>query len=187
MKKIQTIFKRDFEGNRKVVNEYIDGSYTKHLLQSAIATEKLDGMNVRITVRSNIVVRAEKRRNPSNIQKKDFGMVDPWYVDACQDDPNDKYIFDGIANTDFSEIKDGEWSGELIGKNIQGNPLQLEKNFIVFFSLGQAPVFSDCPITYEGLKDWLKKTPSKIGTGIIEGIVWKCNNGQMLKIKGKDF
>ncbi|MCL5012329.1 MAG: DUF5565 family protein [Patescibacteria group bacterium] len=186
MRKIKTIFERDWDKTRLVVDKYIDG-FIPALLYGASATEKLDGTNVRITVRSNIVVRVEKRRNPDKIQKQK-GIIEPWYIDADEYDSQDKYIFDGLKNTDFSNISDGEWSGELVGKNIQGNPLNLENNRIVFFSLGQAPVFDDVPITYNELKEWLPAQKSKYGNDCgIEGIVWHCKNGDMFKIKVKDF
>ena len=183
MKKIKTIFERDWEGNRKVIDKYIEGFQ----LIDAIATEKLDGTNVRITVRNHIVVRIEKRRNPDKIQKNK-GIEEPWYKDADEFDPQDKWIFDGLKNTDFSQILDGEWSGELIGMNIQGNPLNLPTNRIVFFTLGQAPIFENVPISFEELKEWLPKQKSKYGNDCgIEGIVWHCGNGEMYKIKVKDF
>ena len=186
MRKIKTIFERDWDRTRLVVDKYIEG-FTPNLLDGASATEKLDGTNVRITVRSNIVVRVEKRRNPDKIQKQK-GIIEPWYIDADEYDSQDKYIFEGLKNTDFSNISDGEWSGELVGKNIQGNPLNLENNRIVFFSLGQAPVFDDVPITYNELKEWLPAQKSKYGNDCgIEGIVWHCKNGDMFKIKVKDF
>jgi len=185
MKKIKTIFERDWNGNRKVIDCFIEPLQDK--LQEATATEKLDGTNVRITVRNHIVVRVEKRRNPDKIQKAK-GIIDPWYIDADEYAPQDKYIFDGIKNTDFSEIPDGEWSGELVGKNIQGNPLNLDNNRIVFFTLGQAPIFENVPTTYDELKSWLPKQKSKYGNDCgIEGIVWHCKNGEMYKIKTKDF
>ena len=89
--------------------------------------------------------------------KKAKGITEPWYKDIDEYDPQDKYIIDGIKNTDFSKIPDGEWSGELLGKNIQGNPLNLENNSIVFFSLGQAPIFENTPTSYQELKEWLPK------------------------------
>ncbi|MCH8821551.1 hypothetical protein IID23_03425, partial [Patescibacteria group bacterium] len=58
MKKIQTIFKRNWEGNRGVINEY---EVAVKSIIFAIPTEKLDGTNVRITVRNLQVVRVEKR------------------------------------------------------------------------------------------------------------------------------
>jgi hypothetical protein len=151
------------------------------------ATEKLDGMNIRITVRMNKPVRVEKRRNPDKIQKAK-GITEPWYKDADEYASEDKWIFDAVKNTDFSTIPDGEWSGEAIGKNIQGNPLNLNINKIMFFTLGQAPIFENVPTDYEGLKDWLPRQESKYGNNCgIEGIVWHCKNGEMYKIKLKDF
>ena len=184
MKKIPTIFKREESLGGKIVNQYVVD--TVQLLCS-MATEKIDGTNVRITIRNHNAVRAEKRRNPNKIQKFK-GIIEPWYVDATDGDPQDQYIFDGIKNTDFTNIPDGEWSGELVGKNIQGNPLQLENNRIIFFTLGQAPVFENVPITFDELKEWLPMQKSKVNPNAgIEGIVWHCRNGQMMKIKTKDF
>lgn len=186
MEKIKTIFDRDWDGNRRVIDKPAEGVDLSSL-GSMDATEKIDGTNVRITIRNHTVVRAEKRRNPDKIQKVK-GIVDPWYMDADEFSPQDKWLFDGIKNTDFSEIPNGEWSGELVGKNIQGNPLNLENNIIMFFSLGQAPLFENVPTTYEGLKEWLPKQKSKYGNNCgIEGIVWHGDDGQMYKIKIKDF
>ena len=102
-------------------------------------------MNVRVTIRSGTCVRLEKRRNPDKIQKHK-GIIEPWYVDASISS-EDKWLNDALANTDLSKLPDGEWSGEALGKNIQGNSLNLENNRIVFFSLGQAPVFENVPMT----------------------------------------
>ena len=185
MKKIKTIFERDWEGNRTCINKFIDG-FTPALLTDAIATEKLDGTNVRITIRNGTVVRIEKRRNPDKIQKHK-GIIEPWYIDASQS-TEDKWINDAVANTDTSAITDGEWSGEAVGKNIQGNPLNLNKNIVVFFSLGQSPTFENVPTNYGELKEWLKNQKSRYGHDCgIEGIVWHCKNGDMYKIKVKDF
>ena len=75
-----------------------------------------------------------------------------------------------------------------MGTNIQGNPLNLETNRIVFFTLNQAPIFENVPTTFTELKDWLPKQKSKYGNDCkIEGIVWHCKNGEMYKIKLKDF
>ena len=48
--------------------------------------------------------------------------------------------------------------------------------------------FEGVPIDYEGLKAWLPAQKSKYGNDCgIEGIVWHCENGDMYKIKVKDF
>ena len=181
MRKIKTIFKRD--ATRKVANEWdIDPS----VLVGSVATEKLDGMNVRATIRYGECVRLEKRRNPDKIQKYK-GIIEPWYTDTS-DSSEDKWLKDAQLNTNFLLLPDGEWSGEAVGPNMQGNPLNLDYNRIVFFTLNQAPVFENVPVTFEELKVWLPIQKSKYGKNCgIEGIVWHCANGDMAKIKRKDF
>jgi hypothetical protein len=184
MKKIPTIFKRDWENGGKIMPEY---EIDPNLFEGAVATEKIDGTNVRVTIRNHTAVRLEKRRNPDKIQKHK-GIEEPWYTDATDGDPQDKWIFAALRNTDLSQAPDGEWSGEAVGPNIQGNPLNLEKNQIVFFSLGRAPIFHDVPTTFEELRSWLPAQKSLFGRDCgIEGIVWHCRDGSMLKIKVKDF
>ena len=129
MEKIPTIFDRNWETNRKVNEKLV----VKHFdFDNSIATEKLDGTNVRVTVRNHIVVRVEKRRNPDKNQKAK-GIVDPWYVDAIETDNADGYIFDAVNNTDFSTVPDGEWSAEALGEKIQGNPLNLVGHTLFHF------------------------------------------------------
>jgi hypothetical protein len=183
MKKIPTIFKRDMTNNGKILNEYTVDAIG---LALATATEKIDGMNVRVTVRNGTSVRLEKRRNPSKLEKAK-GIVEPWYTDASMS-AEDKHLQEALAHTDLSAVPDGEWSGEAVGPNIQGNPLKLMLTRIVFFSLGQCPTFENVPTTYDGLRDWLKHQKSKIGVDCgIEGIVWHYKDGRMAKIKTKDF
>lgn len=183
MRKIPTIFKRDSNNGGKVINEYFDNLPS---FENSIATEKLDGTNIRVTVRNHTVVRVEKRRNPTKLEKaKD--IIEPWYMDAS-DSSEDKWIMESVKGTDFSVVPDGEWNGEALGPNIQGNELKLETNRVVFFTLHQAPVFENVPVTFEELKKWLPKQKSKYGNDCgIEGIVWHCADGSMMKIKTKDF
>ena len=184
MKKIPTIFKRDEKLGGHIVDERV---VSLDLLKTGIATEKIDGTNVRVTVRNHTSVRLEKRCNPTKLQKAK-GIIEPWYIDASTYEAGDKWIVDALNNTDLSNIPDGEWSGEAVGVNIQGNPLNLDNNRIVFFTLGQCPVFENTPVTFEELKEWLPKQKSKYGNNCgIEGIVWHFQNGEMAKIKTKDF
>ncbi len=187
MEKIPTIFERDWEGNRGVIDRYvIDPSQ----FAGAVATEKLDGTNVRLTVRNHILVRLEKRRNPDKRQKAQ-GITEPWYIDADEFAPSDKAIWEATRNVDLSEVPDGEWSGEAVGPKIQGNPLNLERHTVVLFSLPAVRErlrFEQVPTTYAALKSWLSEQDSKFGNRCkIEGIVWHCADGSMMKIKTKDF
>lgn len=184
MRKIKTIFDRDWTGNKKVINKPL---IDLELLKNAVATEKLDGTNVRLTVRNHTLVRLEKRCNPSKIQKVK-GIEEPWYTEAYESEPNDRYMWEAAKNTDLSDAPDGEWSGEVLGPKVQGNPLNLEKHIIALFSLGKVPSFDDVPLDYEGLKAWIPRQKSKYGKDCnIEGIVWHLPNGDMYKIKCKDF
>lgn len=186
MKKIKTIFERNWETDRKVNNQLaVDFDFS-----TSIATEKLDGVNIRLTTRNGLVVRVEKRRNPSKLEKTK-GIEEPWYMEANESDTADKWIFDAIKNTDFANIPDGEWPAEALGKNIQGNPLNLDKNIVFVFSLPswrEKIILGNVPHAYEALKIWLSQQKSKIGNNVgIEGIVWHGKNGDMVKIKLKDF
>lgn len=180
MNKIPTIFERDWNGDKCVINMLV----VDFPFDEAKATEKLDGTNVRVTIRNKTLVRLEKRRNPSKLQKAQ-GIEEPWYVDADENDPGDKYLWEAARNRSYGQ--DGEWSGEVVGKNIQGNTLNLNNNVLCLFSLGEAPVLSNVPTDYEELKKYLSETQSSFGTGLIEGIVWHHPDGRMAKIKGKDF
>jgi hypothetical protein len=90
MEKIKTIFERDWDGKRGVTNKPIVTDFS-----GAVATEKLDGTNVRVTVRAHTAVRLEKRRNPDKIQKHK-GINEPWYVDASPFEAEDKWIYDAL-------------------------------------------------------------------------------------------
>lgn len=186
MRKIPTIFKRDAAQGGHISKEYAVGPIPT-VFDGAIATEKVDGMNVRVTVRNHTAVRLEKRRNPSKLEKAK-GIIEPWYIDASMSS-EDKWLQDALQNTNLNIIPDGEWSGEALGPDIQGNPLNLPVNHIVFFSLPNGvPVFENVPVTYDELKEWLPAQKSKYGRDCgIEGIVWHCTNGDMMKIKTKDF
>lgn len=212
MEKIPTLFDRDWDGDRKVVPSWspdaalvlaepVPGSVFWEELH---ATEKVDGTNVRLTVRGQTLVRVEARLNPSKQQKAD-GIVDPWYRDAWpipepnyndRVAPGDRHIVDAARATDLAAVSDGEWAGEAIGEKIQGNSLNLNARRVVLFSYGRAPVLWDCPPlrfegpeeTFERLKLWLPRRTSELNLDRpIEGVVWHGPRGPILKLKTKDF
>ncbi|HEY8481065.1 MAG TPA: hypothetical protein VIL71_14660 [Spirillospora sp.] len=183
MEKIPTIFERDdrfrvIDRPRAECAWVFDGE--------GVATEKLDGTNVRLTVRSGHLVRVEKRRNPSRAQKQQ-GIVDGWYVDAVEGAPEDKWILEAARNTDVSGWPDGEHSCEALGPRVQGNPLNLDEHRCVPFNL-DVPVYEDAPRTYEGLREFLASLESEYSPGnLAEGIVFHHPDGRRAKIKRKDF
>lgn len=183
MEKIPTLFERD--DRFKVVDRpraecawVFDGEGTP--------TEKLDGTNVRLTVRSGQLVRVEKRRNPSKLQKQQ-GIVDGWYVDTDEHGADDKWILAAAHDTDVSGWPDGEHACEALGPRIQGNPLGLEEHRCVPFNL-QVPAYQDVPRSYGELWDFLAALESRFAPGhLAEGIVFHHPDGRRAKIKRKDF
>lgn len=187
MKKIPTIFKRgdDF----KVINEITPGCEWV-FNGEGVATEKLDGTNVQITIKDGSAIKLEKRRNPTK-EEKARGEVDGSYV-LVTDDPGDKYIRDAINNTDFATWPDGEHSAEAIGPKIQGNPLKLERHILVRHA--DAPIYSGVQShmlgaidKFDYLKNMIRVSSLYSQTAWIEGFVFRHPDGRMAKIKVKDF
>lgn len=160
-------------------------------------TEKLDGTNVRLTVRCGQVVRVERRKNPSKVQKRQ-GMLDPWYteVDVAAVSaglaPADKWIAAAVEGTDTSGWPDGEHCCEALGPKIQGNPLGLQSHRCVPFNMRGdlgVPRYTDVTArTFEGFRAWLRDLESLYSPGhLAEGVVFHGPHGARAKLKRKDF
>ena len=184
MDKIKTIFKRDLK-TRKVINEY---DVPLEYLMMCDRIEKVDGTNIRLTIRNGEIVRTEARRNPSKTQKKQ-GILNPWYRDV--DETNDKHIIDAVNNYKIDKlIRDCELSAEAYGEKIQGNPLGIEGKDIFIFSISAERYkmsIEDVPLDYDSLKHFLKNSLSNISDKNIEGIVFWLDDEPIGKIKVKDF
>lgn len=183
MEKIPTIFERD---ERFAVTAGPRPGCEWVFAGEGKATEKLDGTNIRLTVRTRTVVRVEKRRNPSTVQKHQ-GIVDGWYVDADPHGAEDKWVFEAVAGTSTDGWPDGEHPGEALGPRIQGNPLALDRHLVVPFNL-EIPAYEDVPRSFDGLLRLLARLDSKFAPGhTAEGIVFHHPDGRRAKIKRKDF
>lgn len=196
MFKIATLFERDRNG--RVVD-----ILSEHALPPSldwVATEKLDGANVRLTVRSGSLVRLEARQNPTKAQREE-GILNPWYRDAAPEVENrsDWWLWNAARRTPLFGVPDGEWSGEAVGPKIQGNPLDLPDHRIYLFSLlpwrdvlsssiPMPPIIERAPLDFEELQDWLPTQASGINPKVaIEGVVWWLFDEPVAKIKRKDF
>ncbi len=184
MQKIETIFDR---GENFRVTPKVRAGTEWVFAGEGIATEKIDGTNVRITVASGKVCKVEKRRNPTR-EEKALGQ-EPGYIDAHREDPQDKHIFRAVDNTIVSTWSDGAYSCEAIGTKIQGNPLGLlAPTCYAFTRSASVVIVPDAPRTYEGLREFFKTFDSIYSPGHkAEGIVFHHPDGRMAKIKARDF
>ncbi len=189
MQKIPTMFER---GPDHKVTNIVRADCQWVIDGEGVATEKLDGTNVRLTIRNSTCVRLEKRRNPLREQKFN-GITWPWYVDAwvadAIRDPSNQHVIAAMQGTNFRDWPDGEHVAEAIGPKIQGNPLGLEKHVCVPFLLGAAELqVEDLCRTFLGLRNGIFDADSVYSPGNQpEGIVFHHPDGRMAKIKRKDF
>jgi Family of unknown function (DUF5565) len=177
MKKIPTMFERDWNGDRsRVVNEIHSGCEWV-ALGEGVATRKIDGTCC--MVRDGIVFKRRELRD-SDTPPPDFELAD--YDDETKksvgwvpvgDGPEDKWFREAMQ---FGTPPAGTY--ELVGPKVQGNPEHYDAH--EFVSHGQTEVYEDCPRAFDGLREWLSGKD-------IEGIVFHHPDGRMAKIKLRDF
>lgn len=177
MKKIISLFERNYEGDR-LVNENIVCGAEWVIRGEGFATRKWDGTCC--LVRNGKLYRRYDVKN-GRIPPLDFEPAQepdettghqPGWVPVKENDPNDKWH---IETFNLSKpLSDGTY--ELIGERINGNPEKITGHKLI----SHGKDFIDAPRTFAELKEWFK-------TINIEGIVWHHSDGRMVKIKKKDF
>lgn len=197
MKKIPSLFKRDYAGTRLVYNEVVLGSEWV-LSGEGVPTEKYDG--TACMVRDGRLYRRYDRKPPKGIRRRhrDGELWDPstfksapegW--EPCEDAPNvhtghwpgwipvgngPEGLWHRAAWEDYDGyMPDGTY--ELVGPTIDGNPHGLENH--EFWPHGDMQLLT-APRDYAGLKNWF-------AVNQVEGIVWWHPDGRMVKIKRRDF
>jgi hypothetical protein len=177
LRKIPTIFSRDWNGDRsRVIDEpHADCGWV--FAGEGVATHKLDGTSC--LVRDG---RLFKRREVGKGQTPppDFVLADHdmqtgkrvgWL--PVGDGPEDRWHREAFASGVHA---DGTY--ELLGPHVQGNLEGLDRHKLVAHVA--AAVFPDAPRTFDALRDWLAQHD-------IEGLVWHHPDGRMAKIKLRDF
>lgn len=176
MKKIPTIFKRNPEKMRDILNEpYPDCLWV--FAGEGIATRKYDGTCVKIEKGEYLKRREIKKGKivPLDFIEEQFdentGKRVGWVpVDSLQKD--NKWHMEAFN----ASLPDGTY--ELLGPKIQGNPEHFESHTLLKHS--EAEVFENVPRDYAGISDFMH-------TLDIEGIVFHNSDGRMGKIKKRDF
>lgn len=175
MKKIVSLFQRNYEGDRLVRDEVVPGA--EWVLQGeGVATRKFDGTCCLIQEgRFYKRYDAKKGRTPPAgfipAQEPDpvTGHYPGWVL--VGDLPEDRWHKEAFDPS----LPDGTY--ELCGPKVQGNPENKQQHVLVRHG---AEVINDCPRNFAELKAWFAGRD-------IEGIVWHHPDGRMVKIKSKDF
>lgn len=181
MKKMKTLFKRQFENHKiaKCLNE-VEPECQWVLDGEGWATEKIDGTCCLIKD-GQIYRRYDYKKGrilPNGaIPCQDFpdpitGHFPHWLL-CTEDDDNSKYYLEAFNKQ--KELENGTY--ELIGPHINANPYNLKEDILVKHG---STILENVPREYEGIKQYLKEH-------YIEEIVFYRGNGEMCKIKRSDF
>lgn len=178
MKKIPSIFKRDFAGNPSLVTEEPEPLCDWVFRGEGIPTHKRDGTACMV-------------RGGSLFKRYDAkqGKQPPEGFEPCQDpDPNtghwpgwvpvtpdDKWHVWAFYVEGNGDFVDGTY--ELCGPKLQANPEKYKTH--VFVKHG-AETLPDTDRTYKGIREFLAQHE-------LEGIVFHHPDGRMAKIKRTDF
>ena len=180
MKKIISLYKRDYEGRRKVFDEVVEGAEWV-LDGQGVATRKYDGTCV-LVEDGKLWKRYEIKKGreapfgfkPANEPDPITGKQQGWV--EVGNGNEDKWHREAVGDPDKVNLADGTY--ELIGEKVQGNPENVEGHKLQKHS--EAEQYPDFPRTYSEIKDKLEH----LG---IEGVVWHHPDGRMVKIKKRDF
>lgn len=174
MKKIISLFERNYEGDRRVRDEIVPGAEWVPAGEG-FATRKYDG--------TCCMVRDGKLWKRYEVKK---GKTPPLNFEAVTEpDPNtgkqQGWVPVGDGPEDrwhreaFRSQEDGTY--ELCGPKVQGNPDGFEAHTLIPHG---KDILEDAPRDYDEIREYLSKRT-------IEGIVWHHLDGRMVKIKKRDF
>lgn len=173
MKKIISLFKRNYETDHKVRNEVVEGAEWV-IAGEGIATRKFDG--------TCCMIKEGKLYKRYDCKE---GKVPPFgFIPAQEPDPISKHWPGWLEVSDNDKwhkeaFKGNEVDGtyELCGPKIQGNKEGYPKHTLI---LHGSVILDNVPRNFEGIKNYLNSNN-------YEGIVWHHPDGRMVKIKKKDF
>lgn len=183
MKKIPTMFERDWEGDKSRVLDKPTPGCEWVFAGEGVATRKYDGVACmfdgerwfkRREIRMDDIARkgmpdgfVEADRDPT------MAKITGWV--PIGEGPEDKYLRSAIVNTPGAS----PGTYEFLGPKSQGG---IERDYDGHFMLkhSNAEHYKDCPRTFDGIRDFMAERD-------IEGIVFHNIDGRMAKIKKRDF
>jgi len=181
LRKIPTIFERDWNGDRSRVVDQINPEAAWVFNGEGIATRKIDGTcclirGGKLFKRREITERDLADRVPEGFESADrdaaTGKVVGWV--PVTDAPEDRWHLEAFDPT----MPDGTY--ELVGPKVQGNPEHSAFHVLVAHH-GDSLLMGEGPErTFDGIRTYIDGKD-------LEGIVFHHPDGRMAKIKGRDF
>lgn len=183
MKKIPTLFKREFEGHdiKHIFPEAASGM--EWVLEGeGTATEKMDGACCAV-----IGGKFFRRYDAKQGKTPPVGAIPccepdpvtghwPHWLPVTEEDPSSRWFLEAYRNTvrKGGDVSDGTY--EVIGPHFQKNPYHLPEDVIERHGIREIVV----PRDFEGLRQWLHDH-------WVEGIVFWRDGEPRCKIKRSDF
>lgn len=179
MKKIISLFQRNYDGDRLVRDEVVPGAEWV-LAGEGRATRKWDGTCCLVRG-GKLFRRYEVKKGktpPDNFEPAsdidpNTGKQQGWV--PVGDGPADRWHREAFGGLNNAAIPDGTY--ELCGPKVQGNAEGLDRHVLIPHGEQVCP---GCPREFSRLKEFFAAND-------IEGIVWHHPDGRMVKIKAKDF
>lgn len=181
MKKIPTLFERQFENHRLIgITDRVTPGFEWVLEGEGTATVKLDGACCAI-IDGEFYKRYDCKKGKTPPEGA-LPCCDPdpvtghWphWVKVDRDNPSDKWFVAAYQNRDKDELEDGTY--EAIGPHFQGNPYGFNFDHLVRHGIYICSV----PRSFDGIRDFLKRRP-------VEGLVFWKDGAPQCKIKRTDF
>lgn len=185
MKKIISLFQRNYDGDRLVRDEIVPGAEWV-IAGEGVATRKMDGTCCFMASTGQLYKRYDAKHGktppegfmPAQEPDPVTGHWPGWL--EVSDAPEDRWHREARDRWVASNLPIQEGTYELVGPKVQGNPEKREVHGLVYHGGVGLVLDPQPPRDFAGLRAYLDGRD-------IEGIVWHHPDGRMVKIKLKDF
>lgn len=191
MRKIPTLFARDWDGDRRYVLPEVVPDCEWVISGEGVPTRKYDGTCVMFDGEHWWARREVKAGKPAPegfvpLETDDeTGKTVGW--EPIEQSAFARWHAEAVENAGAPGVSWIKGTYELIGPKVNGNPEGCGKHLLmehlgpdVHVSLTGYPPRNDVPRDFAALAEWLHAHP-------YEGIVWHHPDGRMAKIKKRDF
>jgi hypothetical protein len=180
VKKIPTVFERDWDGDRSRVLDVVVPGCEWVLAGEGVPTRKYDG--TACLIRSGYLWKRHEvkpgKTPPVAFIREDYdeqtGKTIGWV--PVTDGPDDRWHREAFDNLRGNYRIDATY--ELVGPKVQGNSEGFSEHCLIRHEL--AEVLADAPRAFDDFEAYFASHD-------VEGIVWHHPDGRMAKLKARDF